>query len=75
MENDKMEKHKEMVVKCSCGFTIRMSEIQFNDFDCGMMGFLNCPTCKTVLLPSHHRKDDKVTTEEFEVDGKDKGWM
>jgi hypothetical protein len=69
-----MKKHKEIQIKCPCGFTVQVSEIQFDDFDCGMMGFLNCPDCKTVLLPSHHRTNKAVAQETFDVEGEDKGW-
>jgi hypothetical protein len=69
-----MKKHKEIRVKCSCGFTVQMSEIQFNDFDCGMMGFMNCPDCKTILLPSHHRTNRAIKQTEMEVKGEDMGW-
>jgi len=66
--------HKEIHVKCSCGWIIELSEIQFDDFDCGMMGFMYCPDCKAVLFPGHHRKDTKIQQTVIEVEGKDRGW-
>jgi len=66
--------HKRIRVKCSCGSSVELSSIQFDDFDCGMMGFLYCPDCKTVLLPSHHRTV-AIKDEMREVEGADKGWI
>lgn len=66
--------HKIITITCSCGFRFQMSEIQFDDFDCGMMGFMNCPECDTVLLPSHHRTDNNIKEETVVVGGKDRGW-
>jgi len=53
-----------------------------------MMGFMDCPKCKRVVLPSHHggmtytkegtldRKGDRrpVKIEEVEETGQDHGW-
>jgi len=66
--------HKIVTVKCPCGFSVQMSEIQFDDFDCGMMGFMNCSKCDTVLLPSHRRTNSEIKEEVIEVEGKDRGW-
>ena len=76
-------------LKCSCGFTLKLTDIQFEDYDCGMMGFVFCPTCKCVVLPTHHagkkcggKYNQLQETIECpiaehtieEVEGKDPGW-
>jgi hypothetical protein len=40
---------------CLCGVELKLSNMQFREFDCGMMGILNCPECKAVLFPSEYR--------------------
>lgn len=67
--------HKEIQVVCSCGKIIQLTEIQFDDFDCGMMGFLYCPECNTILLPTHRRKDESIKNITMEVEGEDRGWL
>ena len=67
------DKHKKIKITCECKTTFDFTNIQYGDFDCGMMGFLNCPTCKQVVLPSGHRPID-MKEETVEVDGKDPGW-
>ncbi len=65
--------HKQVKLTCNCGTTVGFSKIQYDDFDCGMMGFLYCPTCKGIMMPSGHRNID-LQEEEFEVEGQDMGW-
>lgn len=68
------KKHQETIIKCSCGLSVRLSSIQYDDFDCGMMGFLYCPDCKTTLMPSKDRTAEEITEDQVEVEGEDKGW-
>lgn len=67
--------HKAIRVECSCGSSVTLSKIQFDDFDCGMMGFLYCPKCEVILFPSSHRKDNGIKEFVFEVEGEDTGWL
>jgi hypothetical protein len=64
--------HRIFLIKCNCGTVIKLTEIQFHDLDCGMMGFFNCPECNNRLMP--HCKDQNVIIEEMVVDGYDNGW-
>lgn len=68
-----MKEHKEIDIICKCKSTIRLTAIQYDDFDMGIMGTLNCPTCKTILMPSNRRIKD-IKEKEIEVEGKDRGW-
>jgi hypothetical protein len=49
-----------------------LTEIQFNDFEIGIMGHFNCFNCKSPLLPTH--RNDKIKVKSFRVKGKDLGW-
>ena len=49
-----------------------MTEIQFNDFDVGMMGYFDCPICKQTLLPTKRAKH--IFLSKFNRKGKDEGW-
>lgn len=70
-----METHVEKTIICSCGdFKLGLSNVQFCDFDCGMMGFFNCPKCGEVLLPSSRAKIKPQILEKV-VEGKDMGWI
>ena len=64
--------HKVKTIECSCGVKMELTEIQFDDFDCGMMGFLKCPKCNKVLMPSGRAEGIKIT--EREEEGEDMGW-
>jgi hypothetical protein len=63
---------KEIHVVCSCGQIIKFSEIEFDEFDCGMMGRLYCPKCDAILLPTHRRKDQSIKNVTVEVEDKGK---
>ena len=52
---------------------IELTAIQFNDFEMGIMGNLHCPSCNSILLPSHSAL--KSTIEISEVEGEDPGWL
>ena len=61
-------------VKCGCNKVIfDLTEIQFNDFNLGIMGFLRCPNCKKIVLPSH-RSETEIEIKENEAPGEDPGW-
>lgn len=72
-------------IVCSCGNAFRLTDIQFCDFDCGMMGFLFCE-CGRVVLPSKNQGVMKTNTgldknnvvpmktETIELEGEDPGW-
>lgn len=49
-----------------------LTQIQFDDFDCGMMGHFDCPDCKSPMLPT--RRNDKIRVKKFRAKGDDKGW-
>ena len=66
--------HKEIKIECGCGFKIVLTQIQYEDFDCGMMGPFNCPLCKTILMPSE-RRENSVKETVTEVDNEDCGWI
>lgn len=59
-------------IECKCGFKLRLTDIQFCDFDCGMMGMFDCPGCRNRMLP--HAEEQEVTIRTYEVEGKDPGW-
>lgn len=49
-----------------------LSKIQFDDFNMGIMGWLDCPNCKNPMLPIKRSKGIKIKKEN--VVGKDMGW-
>ena len=65
--------HKEIRVKCKCGWRWVLTKIQYDEFDCGMMGPLRCPKCKTIMMPSSSREVE-LEEEVIEVEGEDMGW-
>lgn len=69
--------HIDILITCSCGSKVIMTKIQFDDFDCGMMGTLKCHSCGKVLLPTTSRNecsDSTIKQEEVTIPGEDKGW-
>ena len=58
-------------ITCSCEKIFKLTETQFDDFDCGMMGFLKCD-CGQIIMPNC--KDRGLKIEEKEVEGEDPGW-
>ena len=43
------------------------------DFDCGMMGYFDCPDCKAPMLPLKRNKTFKL--QYAEANGPDMGWL
>jgi hypothetical protein len=60
-------------IECKCGVKFELTEIQFDDFDCGMMGFLHCPECNMIIAPYFKTREIKIT--EQQVYGEDPGWV
>ena len=68
-----MKTHNVITIQCLCGTKFEFTQIQYDDFDCGMMGFLYCPDCKKIIMPSHHRKEELTETIK-NIEGQDRGW-
>ena len=68
-----MKIHNIKCNKCEC--VVELTDIQFGDFDCGMMGMLHCPNKCQILLPSHHTGEFGMTKTETEKPGEDPGWL
>lgn len=62
------------LVKCNCGKTVfELTDIQYSDFACGIMGILRCPKCDKIVLPEDPVKN-KIEITEKEMPGIDPGW-
>lgn len=65
-------------IKCGhngCGVFFNVTNIQFEDMNCGMMGFIKCPGCQRLLLPQDSNLvNPKPIITQQEVEGEDKGW-
>ena len=51
-----MKTHNVITIQCLCGTKFELTQIQYDDFDCGMMGFLYCPDCKKPLCHQNIEK-------------------
>jgi hypothetical protein len=61
------------ILECKhCGLKIILTGIQYDDFNSGMMGPLNCPTCRKKLMPGVDKKHVKITQKR--IRGRDPGW-
>lgn len=58
-------------ITCLCGEVFELTGTQFDDFDCGMMGFLKCK-CGNIIMP--HCEERKVQIKEEMAEGDDPGW-
>jgi hypothetical protein len=65
---------KVFTIECKCTTKIKLTGIQFDDFDYGIMGTLYCPNCKEILLPTDSRTNKEIKTTIIEKEGKDPGW-
>jgi len=63
---------KMVKIWCECGQYYALTEIQYNDFEYGICGTLNCIKCKNKLVPMD--KEINCLVEEVDVDGEDPGW-
>ena len=63
---------KMVKIWCECGRYFALTKIQYNDFEDGICGILNCTKCKKNLLPID--KEVNCLLEEVEINGDDPGW-
>ena len=65
----------EKTIHCNClKNSVVLTAIQYADFDCGCMGYLYCPNCKAIMMPSDSRKTIMMESMQG-VEGKDPGWI